>query len=374
MSDNLHPSFHYDAASRTMICQGDWTVHFVTGLHKQLRELEKQKLEVSKVTVNEVSHFDSAGALILNELMQFFLKAGQQVKLSGLKVHYAALYQLVNKGLKAVEAAEVPPKPNVFHALGVWAVAKLIMVIDFISFIGEVVVMFFKTLLHPYQISIKEFLGVIQETGHRALGIIALMSFLIGIVLAYQLSVQLKQYGANIFVVDVTGIAILREFAPLITAVIMAGRTSTAFAALIGTMKVNEEIDALRTMGVGPVQRLVLPRIIALIVTLPLLTVWSDIFGIFGSMVMARSVLDVSFHAFLQRFDYVIQVKQYWLGLIKTPVFALVIAGVGCFQGFSVGSSADSVGKQTTKAAVQSIFLIIIVDALFSVIYSFLNL
>lgn len=356
-----------------MVCEGCWTIGAVAALHRQFKRLRQQQVEVSQVDVAAVNRLDSAGALLLNELMQILLKQGRPVKLSGLQSKYATLYQLVGRGLKTIESADVPRKPNVFHALGVWAVRKLIVLLDFISFTGEVVVFFGKTLARPMEISWRELFSVMQETGHRALGIIALMSFLIGVVLAYQLSVQLRQYGANIFVVDASGIAILREFAPLITAVIMAGRTSTAFAALIGTMTVNEEIDALRTMGIGPVQRLVLPRIVALIITLPLLTVWSDLFGVFGSMIIAKTSLGINFHAFLERFDYVITTQQYYLGLIKTPVFALVIAGTGCFQGFSVGASADSVGRQTTKAAVQSIFLIIIVDAMFSIIYSVLG-
>ena len=245
---------------------------------------------------------------------------------------------------------------------------------EFVAFIGELVVLAIHAVIKPKLFSWRETLVVMEETGYKALGIIALMSFLIGVVLAYQLAVQLRQYGATIFVVDTTGIAILREFAPLITSVIMAGRTSTAFAALIGTMTVNEEIDALRTMGIQPVQRLVLPRIISLLITLPLLVVWADIFGVLGSMIMAKGMLGISYAGYLNRFDIAVGLTHYNLGLIKAPVFALIIAGVGCFQGFQVGLSAESVGLQTTKAAVQSIFLIIIADAAFSIIFSMLGL
>ena len=179
---------------------------------------------------------------------------------------------------------------------------------------------------------------------------------------------------ANIFVVDVTGIGILREFAPLITAIIMAGRTSTSFAAMIGSMKVNEEIDALGVMGIKPIRRLVMPRVIALIIVMPLLIVWADIFGILGSMLMAKHSLGISYAVFVDRLKNDVPVVHYLLGVIKAPAFALAIGTVGCFQGLSVANSAVSVGAKTTKAAVQAIFLIIILDALFSILFSWMNL
>ena len=364
----------FDEASGQVTCHGEWTVMHIHHINAQLHALRKAHQAVEIIDGSHIDRLDSAGALLLNDLLRILNLKADHIEVVGLKGQQQVLFKRIEKRLAETKGVVPSLHHNVFYYFGFWFFEKLIQMTAFINFTGEVTVLFCKNVVHPLRIAWRDLLGVMQETGYRALGIIALMSFLIGIVLAYQLATQLRQYGANIFIVDATGIAILREFAPLITAVIMAGRTSTAFAALIGAMKVNEEIDALRTMGIEPVQRLVLPRMTALILTLPLLVVWADLFGILGSMIMAKSILGISFTTFLQRFDYAVSVRQYVLGLIKTPVFAMVIAGVGCFQGFSVGNSADSVGRQTTKAAVQSIFLIIIVDALFSIIYSWMNL
>jgi phospholipid/cholesterol/gamma-HCH transport system permease protein len=166
----------------------------------------------------------------------------------------------------------------------------------------------------------------------------------------------------------------LRELSPLVTAIIVAGRSGSAYTAQIGTMKINEEIDALRTIGVGPLELLVLPKFLALVIALPLLAVFADIAGILGGMLMARSMLDVSFDVFLDRLDDAIRISSFLTGILKTPVFAAIIALVGCFQGFQASGSADSVGRQTTISVVQSIFLVIVIDALFSVLFNWLRI
>jgi len=239
-----------------------------------------------------------------------------------------------------------------------------------LGFIGELFQLFARNILNPKKLSWRGVLNTVDEMGYCALPIIALLSFLIGVVLTYQMGLQLKVYGANIFIVNLSSMAMLREFSPLITAVIVAGRTGSSFTAQIGTMKLREEIDALYTMGVSPLNRLVLPRVIGLIIAMPLLTLWSDAFGIFGSMVMSSGMLDITFYDFVQRFKEVTELKTFTIGLSKAPVFALLIAVIGCFHGFLVSSSADSVGKKTTQSVVRCIFMIIIADAIFSIIYS----
>lgn len=368
------PTAGFEVDGGTLRCHGQWTISSVNDLNSKMNKLHSGQQTITQVDGSAIAGLDSAGALVLGELLQRLELDAERVELGGMKKRYMALFHAVVKRLAHAQEVKPIKRSSFFYDTGVWTIEKLVQIIEFIAFTGELAVLMVKGLATPHRLPWRDLLMVMDETGCKALGIIALMSFLIGIVLAYQLAVQLREYGANIFIVDTTGIAILREFAPLITAVIMAGRTSTAFAALIGTMKVNEEVDALSTMGIQPVQRLVLPRVFALLVTLPLLVVWADIFGVLGSMVMAKSILNIGFVSFLERFDIAVGLKHYILGLIKTPVFAMVIAGVGCFQGFAVGNSAESVGRQTTKAAVQAIFLIIIVDALFSIFYSMLNL
>ncbi|MHB1222257.1 MAG: MlaE family ABC transporter permease, partial [Gammaproteobacteria bacterium] len=218
------------------------------------------------------------------------------------------------------------------------------------------------------------FANVIYSTGYLGLPIIGLLSFLIGVVLTYQMGLQLKTYGANIYIVDLLGLSVLREFSPLITAIMVAGRTGSAFTAQLGMMKLNQEIDALDTMGVTPGELLLLPRILGLTLVLPLLTVWADIFGVFGGMVMANNMLGISWYDFLHRFPNVIPLKNLLIGVGKAPIFALLIASIGCFQGMLVKGGAESVGRNTTRSVVLSIFFIIVADAAFSVILSKLKL
>ena len=214
----------------------------------------------------------------------------------------------------------------------------------------------------------------LRSAGFDALAIVGLLSFLLGVVVAYQGADQLRQYGANIFVADLVGLSMLREFAPLITAIIVAGRSGSAYAAQIGTMSVTEEIDAMRTIGIEPQELLVLPKILALVIALPLLTVFADGLGICGGMIMAKVQLGVGFAEFLDRLVKAVSITSYLVGLGKAPVFAVIIVLVGCFQGFRTHGGADSVGRQTTRSVVQSIFLVIVADALFSVAFSLLDL
>jgi len=227
---------------------------------------------------------------------------------------------------------------------------------------------------HPRRIRWRPILFNLRSAGFDALPIVGLLSLLLGIVVAYQGADQLRQYGANIFVADLVGLSMLREFAPLMTAIIIAGRSGSAYAAQIGTMNVTQEIDAMRTIGIAPLEMLVLPKLIALVIALPLLTVFADVLGVVGGMLMARAQLGVGFGEFLDRFSKAISVTTYLVGIGKAPVFAAIIAMVGCFQGFRTRGGADSVGLQTTRAVVQSIFLVIVADALFSVAFSLLDL
>ena len=229
-------------------------------------------------------------------------------------------------------------------------------------------------LAHPQRLRWRTVLHHVQIGGFDALAIVGLMSFLLGVVVAYQGADQLRHYGANIFVVDLVGYAMLREFAPLMSAIIIAGRSGSSYAAQIGTMVVTEEIDAMRTIGIDPQELLVLPRILALAIALPLLTVFADITGVFGGMVMASTQLDIGWHEFIERFGREMQGSTLLVGLGKSLVFAVVIATIGCFQGFRTHGSADSVGRQTTLAVVQSIFIVIVVDAVFSVAFNILGI
>ena len=266
------------------------------------------------------------------------------------------------------------PSIGVLARLGMGAAAVFEQSMALLAFIGECAIAFAGWLAHPARIRWRPILFNIRSAGFDALPIVGLLAFLLGIVVAYQGADQLRQYGANIFVADLVGLSMLREFAPLITAIIIAGRSGSAYAAQIGAMSVSEEIDAMRTLGIAPLDMLVLPKIIALVIVLPLLTVFADVLGVFGGMLMARAQLDVGFPEFLDRFTKAVSVTAYLIGICKAPVFAGIIAVVGCFQGFRAKGGADSVGRQTTRSVVQAIFLVIVADALFSIVFSALDL
>jgi phospholipid/cholesterol/gamma-HCH transport system permease protein len=231
-----------------------------------------------------------------------------------------------------------------------------------------------RAVAHPSRIRGRAVLRAIQAAGFDALPVVGLLAALMGLVIAYQGAGQLARYGANIFVADLVGLAMLRELGPLLTAIVVAGRSGSAWAAQIGTMKVTEEIDALRTVGIAPLELLVLPKVLGLSIALPLLTVFADALGVAGGMVMGRAELGVTFEDFLDRLSQAVDLKDYLVGVGKAPVFAAVIALVGCHQGFQASGDAESVGQRTTASVVWSIFAIIVVDALFSVVFSWLGI
>lgn len=213
-----------------------------------------------------------------------------------------------------------------------------------------------------------------NESAIKALGIIALTSFLIGLVVAYQSAFQLKIYGANIFIVDMLGISILRELAPLMTAIVIAGRSGSAFTAQIGAMKITQELDAMRTMGFDPYAFLVLPRILALMITMPILIFVADIMGVFGGMIVALLDLEITPQLFLERFNEVVAAKHFFIGIGKGPFFAFLIASIGVYRGLVVKDDTQSIGFNTTKSVVESIFAVIVCDAVFSILFTNLGI
>jgi len=324
-----------------------------------------------------IESLDTAGAWVLQKLVNRLRVEGSSVELRDLRPEYANLFAAVGQHMASQAESPPPPAlapPSNLAGLGRSAEAFFEQSRAMLSFVGEYAVAIGGSLAHPKRIRWRPILYNIRSAGFDALPIVGLLSFLLGIVIAYQGADQLRQYGANIFVADLIGLSMLREFAPLMTAIIIAGRSGSAYAAQIGTMAVTEEIDAMRTLGIAPLELLVLPKIIALMIALPLLTVFADALGVLGGMIMARAQLGIGYSEFSERFVKAVSVTSYLIGIAKAPVFALIITTVGCFQGFRTAGGADSVGRQTTRSVVQSIFLVIVADALFSVAFSALDL
>ena len=351
-----------------LISKGKWT----------LQTLPKVREELKKISINKtliwdffkVEEFDSAGILLFSEYYEQFLK-NNSVTLSGYTKNQKDMYDLLKKSSQNTLAVK---KDGFVENIGKNTIDIFSDIKDFITFIGQLFSTMIHTFLHPKNIRIKETFYHIHQSGFNALIIIGLTSFLVGMVIAYQGSVQLAKFGADIFIVDTVGISIVRELGPLITAIVIAGRSGSAYTAEIGAMKITEEIAAMRTMGFDPYNFLVLPRIFALMIALPLLIFFADIMGILGGMVASGMQLNISFTQFLNRLHEVLEVKHYILGMIKGPVFAFIIAAIGCFRGLQVSDNTESIGLHTTASVVNSIFLVIAFDALFSVIYTELNI
>jgi len=358
---------------------GVWTARNLNSIKSQLAQLQALVVpDQSEIVLDgtKLEKIDSAGFWILQNELDKIRQQGKTIQFLNWPAQYQKLVDVVaiEKNSDSVAPVSEELEPTLLARLGKVSYLAVQSVLVLLSFIGEVAQSLVQVMWIPKRWRLRMILRQIQIAGLNALPIIGVTSFLLGIVIAYQGADQLKHYGANIFVVDLLGYSMLREFSPLITAIIVAGRSGSAYAAQIGSMVVNEEIDAMRTIGIAPIELLVLPKIIALLVALPLVTVFSDISGVMGGMVMARSQLAVDFPEFLMRFGHEVQLASFLIGVGKAMVFALVIATIGCFQGFQTKANADSVGQQTTRSVVQSIFIIIIFDALFSIVLSLIDL
>ena len=367
---SITPAAITQATPQNIALSGSWTVR---GLGRVSERVDR--LTVGAGTVidgSRIDAFDTAGAWLLQKLLH--QSAGAPRAAVGLRAEFAELLAVVAQYAGAAAPAPRTATPSPLAALGRRTAVAGEQLGALLAFVGESAVALAHCIAHPSRLRWRPVLFNLRHAGFDALPIVGLLSFLLGIVVAYQGAGPLRQYGANIFVADLVGLSMLRKFAPMITAVIVAGRSGSAYAAQIGTMSVSEEIDAMRTLGMAPLEVLVLPKVFALLIALPLLTVFADVLGVFGGMTMAQIRLGVGFGEFIDRLVKAVSVSDYLIGIAKAPVFALVIVLVGCFQGFRTHGGADSVGRQTTRAVVQSTFLVIVTDALFSIAFSALDL
>ena len=375
--DHLPPSstgqavLEAEPSNSRLRCAGSWRLPALAELEARLDRILGAPAQDWTIDASGLYAMDTSGAWLLHRATVALGAQGRKVEVNGLRPEFAQLLQLI-----AASDCVLTPRanPGLLGALGRKTWNSIKQAPGALAFLGENALVLLRCARHPGQIRWRAVAHNLQTTGFEALPITGLLSFLMGIVIAYQGAEQLRQFGANIYVADLVGLAMVRELSPMLTAIIVAGRSGSAYAAQIGTMKVTEEIDALRTIGVSPLERLVLPKVLALLLALPLLTVYTDLMGVLGGMLMAQAQLDVSFSAFLDRLEDAVTLKSFLVGIGKTPVFAAIIALVGCYQGFQVGGSADSVGQQTTRSVVQSVFLVIVTDALFSIVFSWLDL
>ncbi|OGV26569.1 MAG: ABC transporter permease [Legionellales bacterium RIFCSPHIGHO2_12_FULL_37_14] len=356
-------------------CVGKWSILALNYLSQILPSSPLPQNQEIILDGAQITDLDSSGALILTHFIAKLKDLQNKVELVNFHSGHKDILDLV---IKQEPNLDLPPKPikheDLLLVIGKETIQKTHQVDEFIILLGNLTIHFFTALRYIKRFHLPSIISLIYSTGLTALPILGLLAFLIGVVLAYQMGLQLETYGANIYIAYLSGLAIFREFGPLITAIIVAGRTSSSFTAQIGSMVINEEVDAIHSMGLSAVELLVLPKVIALTFIFPLLIFWSDVFSVLGSMFMSKSYLGVGYIDFLDRLRDSVGSEQFYRGLYKAPAFSIIIALVGCFQGFRVQASTDSIGFQTTKSVVQAIFLIIVADATYSVIYSWMDL
>ena len=329
----------------------------------------KKKLgpHVKSIDVSSLTKLDTVGALLLKQLQD-----NQHIAIDKLKPEHSELFKLVSKIKLSDPPAPLPQKsflPRMLIAIGGCTVRAKEASLEMIAFFGQTCVTLGKNFFSPKHWRVADIMHHIEDTGINAIPIISVMAFMIAVVLAYQGVAQLRPMGAEHLTVNLVAISVVREMGVLLTAIMVAGRSGSAFTAEIGVMKVREEVDALQVIGIAPFEVLVLPRLIALLITLPLLTFLADIMGLVGGGVMSALLIGIAPGAYMDRVHSVITGTAFIVGMVKAPVFAFLIAMVGCMHGMKVSGSAESVGSETTASVVKSIFLVLIADALFSILF-----
>ncbi|WP_132860689.1 ABC transporter permease [Shimia isoporae] len=369
-----HPPFVHDE-NATIQVGGELVTATLGSVEKPFAKITPRSGAVT-IDLSQLRAFDTGGAWMIADLKTRLGDGGASVSVQGAKPAYAALLANVEEAIP--ESDEDPEAVQGITAaldrFGRRVVEVQNTLISFNGFLGETLVRIFGLVLRPWRLRWASLVTHMQDAGLNAIPIIALMGFLIGIVLAFQGATQLQRFGAEVFVVELISISVLRELGILLTAIIVAGRSGSAFTASVGSMKVQEEIDAMRTLGLDPIEVLVVPRVLALVIVLPILGFVANICGLFGGALMSWIDLGVSPGMFLTRLYENTGVWHLAIGMIKAPFFAVVIGVVACWQAFQVRGSSTSVGQRTTASVVLGIFLVIVLDALFSIFFAQLGI
>jgi phospholipid/cholesterol/gamma-HCH transport system permease protein len=355
---------------------GPWTIQEAPRLDSQLHALKSEGNGAIAIDASKIERLDSAGAWLVLRTRRALEAAGHTISKFTLPELYQPLMENLEKGKGPLAERE---RSNSFtdrlERIGRATIHAGRQGYLMLGYLGRVTVETVDAIASPKSnMRVAAIIHQVEETGINALPIVGLLAFLIGVVLAYQGADQLKRFGAELFTINLLGVGVLREIGGLITAIIVAGRSGSAFTAQIGTMRVNEEIDAMQTIGLNTVDVLVLPRIIGLVIALPILTFFADLMGLLGGAMMCYFQLGFTIPVFMRQLNDAITVNTLMVGLIKAPVFAFVISLVGCYEGFQVERNAASVGLLTTRSVVESVFLVIVLDAAFSVMFSVLGI
>jgi phospholipid/cholesterol/gamma-HCH transport system permease protein len=336
-------------------------------------ELDRTSPKQVIVDASEIEYCDGSGIGYLFDLRQRQEKGGGGLEIRGLHAEFQQLLDLFDPS-EFEESPEIKPGPiSFFEKIGQSTCRICEEAYTFLEFLGEAGVAMVKGLLNPKRVRWKDAFLVAETAGVNALPVITLIGFLMGLIMAFQAAIPMRQFGAVIYVANLVGLSMVRELGPLMTAIVLAGRSGSAFAAELGTMKVNEEIDALITMGLDPVQFLVVPRIFAAVIMTPLLTLFADLIGVIGGSIVLLS-MGYSLDTYLKQIFSMVTYVDLLGGLFKSIVFGVLVAGIGCLRGLQTEMGASAVGESTTRAVVGGIVLIVVTDGIFSVIYYYLGI
>jgi phospholipid/cholesterol/gamma-HCH transport system permease protein len=363
----------FQSEQNSLILTGEWS--WVMLDEKILQKIPEFSSVDYSIDGSQIKYMDTTGVFFLGKIKELLTQRGKNCLAVKLVAADQALWDLatnitphnIDADLNVDNSGSVERLGK--RTLHVWYVG-----LELLTFFGYICHSFVTVFKKGHSLYMRGIVETVASAGIKGILISSMLCFLIGVNLTYQMSPQFVTYGANVYIVNFLGIALLREVTPLLTAVIVAGRTGSAITASIGTMKVQEEIDALRTMGISPMRRLVVPRVIGLLISLPILTMIADVASIFGGMLVSATSLDVSYSLFLHRMQSYVSINNYAIGIVKTFAFAWIIAMVGCFCGFRVKSNSESIGTQTTRSVVMSICLIIVVDAIFAIMFKALKM
>ena len=353
-----------------LLVSGDWTFRQAERL---LVLIAGAGRGIQTIDARAITRLDASGSKLLLTLMD---RLGLPLPALASKPEHAALIEAVRNSGAALPAPPSAGKPfhRMLEAIGRWVANAYGNILIFLDFLGRTLLSLMESLLNPRHWRVTSIVFHMQAVGLNAVPLVMLLSFMVGAVVAFLGATVLSEFGAQLWVVELVGVAFFREFGVLLTAILLAGRTASAFTAQIGSMKSGEELDAIRTMGLDPIELLVLPRLKALLLTLPLLTFLATMAGLLGGMAVCVWHLDISPEIFIGRLQNELSPRHFWVGMSKAPIFAMVIGLIGCLEGFKVKNNAQSVGEHTTSSVVQTISLVILLDALAAMFFMELDL
>lgn len=377
MSD---PDFEWiDGDRPRLVLRGDWAVATIGGIDSKLRKFAETHADQGLATVNvkELTRLDTAGAFIIDRLLRSL--SNGKPRLTGANSEVKDLLTQAREIATREEHAPPVDEPghgfvDLLERTGRGAEHMWDEALETLSFFGGTLAAVSDIVIRPAQMRWTALVAVMEEAGLDAVPIIAFLSFFVGMVVAFIGATALAEFGASIFVVEMVGIGVLRELGGVLVAIIIAGRTNSAFTAQIGAMKMRQEVDAMQTLGLDAMHVIVAPRVIAMVIMLPVLTFIGMLAGLAGGVVVGWLALDINPTVFFNRLQEYVPISQFWIGMSKAPVFGLAIALIGCRQGLEVGGSVQSLGEHTTKSVVQAIFAIIVIDALFALLYMELDI